>query len=232
MASTELLSDTRSRSEAEVEQILPSNEHVPDPRDLYASDSPVLEYDIASDQELYESADEFLESRGPEVQEDRQVGGSFAGPCVCLYVSLMCLIGTKHSQPPQIVPHQRLHVQPFTTPLQTAQPSSSRQILPPQPPTISAALLSCRDEVGQEQDVTPGGHSISIPPISCPYGCSSAGSQNADRGQHQVHTTATRLPSQVSRDPDCAQGNRDSSSQKIRRRGAKENALAVSPRPL
>lgn len=83
MASTELLSDARSRSEAEVEQILPSNEHAPDPRDLYASDSPVLEYDIASDQELYESADEFLESRGPEVQDDRQVGDSFAGPCVC-----------------------------------------------------------------------------------------------------------------------------------------------------
>jgi hypothetical protein len=159
---------------------------------------------------------------------------------VDLYVSLMCLIGTKHSQPPQIVPHQRLHVQPFTTPSQTAWPSSSRQILPPQSPMISAALLSCRDRVGQEQDVTPGGHSRSIPAISCPHGCSSAPSQNADRGQHQVHTTATGLPSQVSRDSDCAQGNRDSSSQKIRRRrgrsprrrGAKENALAVSPRPL
>ena len=156
---------------------------------------------------------------------------------VGLYVSLMCLIGMKFSQPPQIVPHQRLHVQPFTTP---SRPSSSRQILPPRPPMISAALLSCRDGADQEQDVTPGGHSRSIPRISCPHGCSSAGSQNADRGQPQVHTTATGLPSQVSRDSDCAQVNRDSSSQKIQHRrgqsprhcGAKENALAVSPRPL
>jgi hypothetical protein len=47
-----------TRSEAEVEQILSSNKHVPDPRDFYASDSPVLEYHIASGQELYESAEE------------------------------------------------------------------------------------------------------------------------------------------------------------------------------
>jgi hypothetical protein len=89
MASTELLSDTRSRSEAEVEQILPFNEHVPDPRDFYASDSPVLEYNIASDQELYESAEEFSGSRGPEVQDDRQVGNRFAGPCVCWPICLI-----------------------------------------------------------------------------------------------------------------------------------------------
>jgi hypothetical protein len=35
--------NTHNRSSVEVEQILPSTEHGPDPRDFYASDSPVLD---------------------------------------------------------------------------------------------------------------------------------------------------------------------------------------------
>ncbi|KAH9953250.1 hypothetical protein BC827DRAFT_1159373, partial [Russula dissimulans] len=43
MASKEPLNDAPSRSSVEVEQLLPSAEHDPDPRDFYASDSPVLD---------------------------------------------------------------------------------------------------------------------------------------------------------------------------------------------
>jgi hypothetical protein len=69
--SKEPLSDVRNRSSAvEVEQILPSTEHVPDPRDFYASDSPMLDSNIDSDQDLYESAEEFLEKINSEVQDE------------------------------------------------------------------------------------------------------------------------------------------------------------------
>jgi hypothetical protein len=80
------MDNIRSRSETEVERILPSNEQVPDPREFYASDSPVLEYnaDTDSDVELYESAEEFLEVEDLEVRDNRQVGSRFSGPRVCL----------------------------------------------------------------------------------------------------------------------------------------------------
>ena len=68
--SKELLSDARNRSSVEVEQILPLTEHVPDPWDFYASDSPVLDGNFDSDQGLYESAEEFPEEINPEVQLD------------------------------------------------------------------------------------------------------------------------------------------------------------------
>ena len=41
MASNEPLDDTRDWSSVEVEQLLSCTEHGPDPRDFYASDSPV-----------------------------------------------------------------------------------------------------------------------------------------------------------------------------------------------
>lgn len=146
------------------------------------------------------------------------------------------LIGVKHSQQPQILLHQRLCAQPFNPPPQTARPSSSRQMLPPQPPTTSAALLSCRVTVSQHQDAAPCGHSV--PPMACSNGCPSAGSQNDNRGQQETHTTATSLSGQIAMNSDRYHGSRDSSGQKIRRRrgrsphrrGAKENALAVSSR--
>ena len=66
-----------------MEQILPSTKHVSDPRDFYASDSPILDDNFDSDLDLYESAEEFLERVDPEVQDDRQVGSGFAGSRVC-----------------------------------------------------------------------------------------------------------------------------------------------------
>ena len=79
--SKELLSDARNRSSVEVEQILPLTEHIPDPRDFYASDSPALDGNFDSDQGLYESAEEFPEEINPEVQLDDE------HPRVCLSYS-------------------------------------------------------------------------------------------------------------------------------------------------
>ncbi|KAH9172230.1 hypothetical protein EDB89DRAFT_1906340 [Lactarius sanguifluus] len=72
-ASKEPQGDTCNRSLIEVEQILPSTEHIMDPRDFYTSDSPVLDGNFDSDQGLYESAEEFPESIDPGVQSDHQV---------------------------------------------------------------------------------------------------------------------------------------------------------------
>ncbi len=72
---------TCDRSSVEVEQILPSDEHVQDPQDFYASDSLVL-VDFDSDQELYRSAEEFEMSNDLEVQDEHQGSGFVAHP-VC-----------------------------------------------------------------------------------------------------------------------------------------------------
>lgn len=75
----EPLSDTCSRSSVEVEEILPSDEHVQDPRDFYASDSPVLA-ELDSDQEMYRSAEEFDVSNDTEVQDGNQASNFVARP--------------------------------------------------------------------------------------------------------------------------------------------------------
>ncbi len=80
------ISDTYNRSSLEVEQILPSDEHVRDPQDFYASDSPVL-VDFDSDQELYRSAEEFEIRNDTEVQDEHQ-GSNFV---VCP-VLFSCLV--------------------------------------------------------------------------------------------------------------------------------------------
>ena len=65
MASQEPPDVTRNRSSVEVEQILPCTEHGPDPRDFYASDSPVLDEYFGSGQGSG--------SVDPEVEDDDQV---------------------------------------------------------------------------------------------------------------------------------------------------------------
>jgi len=74
-----LAGDTRDRSSVEVEQILPSDEHVQDPQDFYTSDSLVL-VDFDLDQELYRSAEEFEMSNDLEVQDEHQGSGFAARP--------------------------------------------------------------------------------------------------------------------------------------------------------
>jgi hypothetical protein len=58
MGSKAPLYDAPNRSSAEVEELLPCAEHTPDPRDFYASDSPVLDEYLDPDQDLNESEPE------------------------------------------------------------------------------------------------------------------------------------------------------------------------------
>jgi hypothetical protein len=62
-----------------VEQILPCTEHAGglDPRDFYASDSPVLDEYLDLGQDSHESDEEFLECVDPEVRDDDQAESSF-----------------------------------------------------------------------------------------------------------------------------------------------------------
>jgi hypothetical protein len=137
----------------------------PDPRDFYASDSPVL--------------DEYLDlgqgSRcvDPEVEDDDQVESIISCHVWFSYLTYTSQANwcEKHSQKPQVLPRQCLLAQPqsFTpssqaagpSSSQTAGPSPSRQMLPLRPPRIPAALLSRRDRpsVSQHQDVASSGHS-------------------------------------------------------------------------
>ena len=148
----------------------------------------------------------------------------------------------KLSQKPQVLPHQHLlsQPQPFTPSSQTALPSSTRQMLPPQPPTTPAALLSRHDRpsVSRHPDVAPGGHSM--PPMSSSDPCHFAGSQNADLGRLESHTAAS-FPNQIVNNSDRTQGWRSGGTgQKIwkrrgrspRHRGAETLQLAVSSRHL
>jgi hypothetical protein len=73
MVSNEPLDDALNRSSVEVEQILPRAEHSLDPRDFYATDSPILDEIFDSGQE---STDEFLDCIDPGVQVDDQVESS------------------------------------------------------------------------------------------------------------------------------------------------------------
>jgi len=64
-ASKELMDNTHNRSSVEVEQILPSTEHGLDPRDFYASDSPILDE--------YFNTGQGSGCVNPKVKDDNQV---------------------------------------------------------------------------------------------------------------------------------------------------------------
>ncbi len=82
--------EVHDRSSIEVEQLLPPIEPVHDPRNLYASDSPVIE-DPDSDEELYKSAEEVAENIDPDGQGDGATSGSNLGPNVCsFYLTCAC----------------------------------------------------------------------------------------------------------------------------------------------
>ena len=71
----------------------PANEHAQDPRDFYASDSPVLN-NSDSDQEVYESAEDFAETLETEDRGGEQVGSSSTG----IRVSISRLVCIRHSE--------------------------------------------------------------------------------------------------------------------------------------
>jgi hypothetical protein len=74
-----------------MEHLLPADEPIQDPRNFYAADSPVFS-DSDSDQELYESAEDFEETLEPEGQGGERVGGSSLGLRVSLSrLTLTCL---------------------------------------------------------------------------------------------------------------------------------------------
>jgi len=74
------------RTSPGMEHIPPADESIQDPRNFYTADSPVFS-NSDSDQELYESAEDFEETLGPLDQGGKQVGGSSLG----LRVSFSCL---------------------------------------------------------------------------------------------------------------------------------------------
>jgi hypothetical protein len=57
-----------------VEQLSQADEHFQDPRNFYASESPVSRNSDSEDHELYESAEEFGKILEPEGQNSGQVG--------------------------------------------------------------------------------------------------------------------------------------------------------------
>jgi len=79
--------DVHNHSSVEVEQLLP----VHDPRNVYASDSPVNE-DPDSDEDVYKSAEEVAENLDPDGQSDGAASESNSGPNVCsFYLTYTCL---------------------------------------------------------------------------------------------------------------------------------------------
>ena len=72
------------RSSVEVEQLLPQIEPDHDPRNLYASDSPVIE-DPDSDEELYKSAEEVVEHVDLKSQDDGTAKGRNSELDVCFF---------------------------------------------------------------------------------------------------------------------------------------------------
>jgi hypothetical protein len=74
-----------------MEHLLPADEPIQDPWNFYAVDLPVFS-DSNSDQELYESAEDFKETLEPEGQGGERVGGSSLGLRVSLSrLTLTCL---------------------------------------------------------------------------------------------------------------------------------------------
>jgi len=101
------------RSSVEVEQLLPQIEPVHDPRNLYASDSPVIE-DPGSDEELYESAEEVTENIDLNSQDDGKAKGRNSELDVCFFsfdsrLSLLTGMNWPRSlRLPSCYPHTRL----------------------------------------------------------------------------------------------------------------------------
>jgi hypothetical protein len=78
-----------------MEHIPPAAEPIQDPRNFYAVDSPVSR-NSDSDQELYESAEDFEETLEPEDQGVEQVGGSSLGLGVS-FSRFTCAVFTNNS---------------------------------------------------------------------------------------------------------------------------------------
>ena len=137
------------RSSVEVEQILPPIEPVHDPRNLYASDSPVIE-DPDSDEELYKSAEEFVKNIGLEGQVDGAASESNPGSNVCFLFDLYWPLLKDLNQPRLLRPPQQLSSQ-ITGPI--SHPSSPSLSPVSRPPLlVASALPQNPDRADQRQD--------------------------------------------------------------------------------
>lgn len=99
---------------------------VHDPRNIYASDSPVIE-DPDSDEELYKSAEEVAENIDPDGQGDGAANESNSGPNVCSFyydLGLPLLRGPK--QPRSFQLPQQSSTQPTAPVSHPSRPSFSR----------------------------------------------------------------------------------------------------------
>ena len=140
-----MASDTCGGSSVEVERAPPLGEQVHDPRDFYASDSPVV-VDLDSDQELYRSAEEFEVHNTPEVQDEHR----FAARPVRLFLFFTYPLPLNDGKNSQQLP------QPVTPPWQTSHPSPQLSHLSTGPP----ALHSSHGRISQHQAVTSGGEYV------------------------------------------------------------------------
>ncbi|KAI0284387.1 hypothetical protein BC826DRAFT_1109770 [Russula brevipes] len=108
--------------------ILPAVEHIRDPRNFYALDSPVLSNSNSEEEsESYESAWDFEERLEPEDNGGRQVGGSSAG----LHSGL--------SRDPKELHAQRTSLSP-----QPSQPPSAQSTSPSRPQQVSGGSAGLR----------------------------------------------------------------------------------------
>ena len=148
--------DVYDRSSVEVEQILPPIEPVHDPRNLYASDSPVIE-DPDSDKELYKSAEEFAKNIGLEGQVDGAAGESNSGSNACFLFDLYWPLLKGLNQPRSLRPPQQLSSQ-FTAPI--SHPSSPSLSPVSHPPLLVASALPRNPDRTDQRQGTLGGFSV------------------------------------------------------------------------
>jgi hypothetical protein len=175
-------SDTCDRSSVELEQILPSDKHVQDPQDFYASDSPVLvDSSFDSDQDMYRSAEEFEICNNTEVEDEHQ-DNTFVARFSYLAYTLVheLLIGAKHS-------HSQHLPQPATSPLQSLQPLSPQSS---RPPAVTPALPSNHGGMSQHRAVTSSSHCVRGP-LRVDFHENTSTSQDAGRDQQVSHSTVT-----------------------------------------
>ena len=101
-----------------MEQLLPQIEPLHDPRNLYASDSPVVE-EPDSDEELYKSAEEAAENIDLNGQDDGTTKGRNSEQDVCFFSfdSRLSLLTGTNRPPSPLLPsfylHSRLLPGPF-----------------------------------------------------------------------------------------------------------------------
>ena len=143
-------SDTCGRSSVEVERALPLGEQVHDPRDFYASDSPVV-VDLDSDQELYRSAEEFEVHNTPEVQDEHR----FAAHPVRLFLFFTYPLLLNDGKNSQQLPR------PVTPPWQPSHPSPQLSHLSADSP----ALPISHGRISLHQAVTSGGEHVHGSPL-------------------------------------------------------------------